>query len=263
MRVGGAAEWHLQKRRAQRHGRRGPGHTREYPKVQHRSHNSYIGPSLTQWETQLGPQTQLAKVGSQQVEDFKLRRAQKVSHSSVMRIPRTKSGRPLSVPLNVTAKSTLERLSAQRQPDNPYVFPHSLGKNAGAPVHDVKNGFRAALTLAGIDGFTADRSHLSPTITPPHSTSTRFTRATARVEARVQCRDSFQWGFSVQTYAPRPGRVSKQAIPASPAQFSTRLVTPADSAACRDDTAPSASRLRRNVAGREARYNSGAVRSLF
>jgi hypothetical protein len=55
---------------------------REYSKVQHRSHNSYIGPSLTQWETHLGPQTHLAKVSSQQVEDFKLKRAQKVSHST-------------------------------------------------------------------------------------------------------------------------------------------------------------------------------------
>ena len=239
-------------RRAQRHCRRGAEQYREYSKVQHRSHNSYIGPSLTLWETHLGPQTYLAKVGSQHVEEFKLKRALKVSHSttdkdlailkaffnwciahrlaasnpvrrvklfhddnsrlryltreeydrliesvrtlkaranrpspyleekivlaahtglrrgslfnllweqidfanSVMRIPRTKSGRPLSVPLNATARSTLERLFAQRQPDNPYVFPHSLGRNAGAPVHDVKNGFRAALTLAGIDGFT-------------------------------------------------------------------------------------------------------------
>ena len=225
---------------------------REYSKVQHRSHDSYIDPSLTLWEAHLGPQTHLAKVGSQQVEDFKLNRAQKVARSttdkdlavlkaflnwciahrlavsnpvrrvklfhednsrlryltreeydrlieavramkarankpspyleekivlaahtglrrgslfdlrweqvdlanSVMRIPRTKSGRPLSVPLNATAKGTLEKLSKDREPENPYVFPHKLGKNAGVPVHDVKNGFHAALELAGIEDFT-------------------------------------------------------------------------------------------------------------
>ncbi len=225
---------------------------REFSKVQHRSHNTYIDPSLTLWEAHLGPQTHLAKVGSQQVEDFKLKRAQKVARSttdkdlailkaffnwcivhqlavsnpvrrvklfhddnsrlryltreeydrlleavramkarankpspyleekivlaahtglrrgslfdlrweqidlanSVMRIPRTKSGRPLSVPLNATAKGALEKLSKGREPENPYVFPHKLGKNAGEPVHDVKNGFHAALELAGIEDFT-------------------------------------------------------------------------------------------------------------
>jgi integrase len=225
---------------------------REYSKVQHRSHDSYIDPSLTLWERHLGAQTHLAKVGAQQVEDFKLKRAQKVSRSttdkdlavlkaffnwciahrlavanpvrrvklfhddnsrlryltreeydrlieavralaarankpspyleekiilsvhtglrrgslfnlrweqidlanSVMRIPRTKSGRPLSVPLNATAKSTLEKLCQQRGPENPYVFPHKLGKNLGKPVHDVKNGFHGALELAGIEDFT-------------------------------------------------------------------------------------------------------------
>jgi integrase len=73
---------------------------------------------------------------------------------SVMRIPRTKSGRPLSVPLNATAKGTLEKLSKACEPENPYVFPHKLGKHAGEPVHDVKNGFHAALKLAGIEDFT-------------------------------------------------------------------------------------------------------------
>jgi integrase len=225
---------------------------REYSKVQHRSHDSYIDPSLTLWEAHLGPQTHLAKIGPKQVEDFKLRRAKKVARSttdkdlailkaffnwsiahqlavsnpvrrvklfhednsrlryltrqeydrlieavrqlgaranrpspyleekiilaahtglrrgslfnlcweqidlanSVMRIPRTKSGRPLSVPLNATAKATLEKLFNQRERENPYVFPHKLGKHAGAPVHDIKNGFHAALELAGIEDFT-------------------------------------------------------------------------------------------------------------
>jgi hypothetical protein len=35
--------------------------------------------------------------------------------NSVMRIPRTKTGRPLSLPLNVTAKGDLQKLSATRR----------------------------------------------------------------------------------------------------------------------------------------------------
>src|SRR5262245_41285818 len=34
---------------------------REYSKVQHRSHNTYIGPSLTLWQEHLGPEIQLAR----------------------------------------------------------------------------------------------------------------------------------------------------------------------------------------------------------
>ena len=55
---------------------------RAYSSVQHRSHNTYISPSLTLWQEHLGPETQLAKVSSQQVEDFKLKRAQTVSRST-------------------------------------------------------------------------------------------------------------------------------------------------------------------------------------
>jgi integrase len=72
----------------------------------------------------------------------------------VLRIPRTKSGRPLSVPLNVTAHDTLTALHEARDPISPYVFPHRVGPNAGAPVMDIKNGFHAALELAKIDDFT-------------------------------------------------------------------------------------------------------------
>jgi integrase len=227
---------------------------RAYSKIQHRSHNSYVDPSLTLLEEHLGAQTSLAKVTSQQVEDFKLKRAQKVSRAttdkdlavlkalfnwciahrlavsnpvrrvklfhednsrlrylsreeyerlikaartlaartsvskpspyleekiilaahtglrrgslfnlrwdqidfanSVMRIPRTKSGRPLSVPLNLTAKGTLEKLHAAREPEAAYVFPHTSGPNVGEPVQDIKNGFHAALELAEIQNFT-------------------------------------------------------------------------------------------------------------
>jgi integrase len=72
----------------------------------------------------------------------------------VMRIPRTKSGRPLSVPLNDTAAATLQALHDTRQPESPYVFPHRSGPNAGEPVVDSKNGFHAALELAEIQDFT-------------------------------------------------------------------------------------------------------------
>jgi integrase len=227
---------------------------REFSKVQHRSHDSYIDPSLTLWEAHLGSNTHLAKVAAQQVEDFKLKRAQKVARSTtdkdlailkaffnwcighqlavsnpvrrvklfhednsrlrylsreeydrliaavrtlaadtsvsrkslyleekivlaahtglrrgslfnlrwdqvdlangVMRIPRTKSGRPLSVPLNATAKGTLEKLYADRDAEVAYVFPHKSGPNVGDPVQDIKNGFHAALKIAEIEDFT-------------------------------------------------------------------------------------------------------------
>src|SRR5438128_576975 len=215
---------------------------RDYSKVQHRSHNSYVDPSLTLWEEHLRPQTPLAKISSQQVEDFKLKRAQNVSRGTtdkdlavlkalfnwciahrlavsnpvrrvklfhednsrlrylsreeydrlieaarqiktspylvekivlaahtglrrgslfnlalgqidfanrVMRIPRTKSDRPLSVPLNATALSTLQALHDKRDPVSPYVFPHRSGPNAGEPVMDIKNGFHAARRDSG------------------------------------------------------------------------------------------------------------------
>lgn len=67
---------------------------REYSKVQHRSHASYIDPSLTRWEAYLGPQRQLARVRSQQIEDFKLKRAQKVARSTTTKTSR--SSRPFS-----------------------------------------------------------------------------------------------------------------------------------------------------------------------
>ena len=220
---------------------------RAYSEVQHRSHKTYVVPSLALLEQHLGSETQLARVTSQQVEDFKLKRAQKVARSTtdkdlavlkaffnwciahrlavsnpvrrvklfhddnsrlryltreeydrlikaartittspyleekivlalhtglrrgslfnlrwdqvdlannVIRIPRTKTGRPLSLPLNATAKRTLETLHADRNPESPWVFPHKSGPSAGEPVQDIKNGFHAALELADISDFT-------------------------------------------------------------------------------------------------------------
>jgi integrase len=85
---------------------------------------------------------------------FNLRWDQIDLANRVLRIPRTKSDRPLSVPLNATARSVLETLHADRDPVSPWVFPHRSGPNAGEPVQDIKNGFHAALSLASIEDFT-------------------------------------------------------------------------------------------------------------
>ena len=85
---------------------------------------------------------------------FNLRWDQIDFANAVMRIPRTKSGRPLSLPLNVTAKTTLQKLFEAREPEAQYVFPHKSGPNAGEPVQDIKNGFHAAREIAGIQNFT-------------------------------------------------------------------------------------------------------------
>jgi integrase len=73
----------------------------------------------------------------------------------VMRIPRTKSGRPHALPLNATALTTLQALYNQRIPDGPYVFAHASGRKAGEPVQDVKNAFHfTALETAEVKDFT-------------------------------------------------------------------------------------------------------------
>jgi len=72
----------------------------------------------------------------------------------VVRIPRTKSGRPHALPLNATALTTLQALYNERIPDCPFVFAHANGRKAGEPVQDVKNAFHTALETAGIKDFT-------------------------------------------------------------------------------------------------------------
>ena len=72
----------------------------------------------------------------------------------VLRIQRTKSGRPHALPLNATGLTTLQALYNQRIPDCPYAFPHATGRKAGEPVQDVKNAFHTALETAGIKDFT-------------------------------------------------------------------------------------------------------------
>jgi integrase len=74
----------------------------------------------------------------------------------VMRIPRTKNGRTLSLPLNTTALGVFQTLYPSRRDKSTsdYVFPHTAGPHEGEPVQDIKNGFHAALALAGIQDFT-------------------------------------------------------------------------------------------------------------
>ena len=72
----------------------------------------------------------------------------------VVRIPRTKSGRPHAGPLNATVLTTIQALYMERLPDCPYVFAHTTGRQAGKPVKDVKNGFHSALEIAAIKDFT-------------------------------------------------------------------------------------------------------------
>jgi integrase len=72
---------------------------------------------------------------------FNLRWDQIDFANRVVRIPRTKSGRPLSLPMNATTISTLQTLHAAGDLKSPYVFPHRAGPKAGEPVRDIKNGF--------------------------------------------------------------------------------------------------------------------------
>jgi integrase len=74
--------------------------------------------------------------------------------SRVLRVPRTKSGRPHAVPLNATVLTTLQALYTERLPECPYVFAHTTGRKAGEPVKDVKNAFHTALDIAAIKDFT-------------------------------------------------------------------------------------------------------------
>jgi hypothetical protein len=73
--------------------------------------------------------------------------------SRVVRIPRTKSGRPHALPLNATVLTTLQTLYLKRLPDCPYVFAHATGRQAGEPIKDVKNGFHTALEIARVEDF--------------------------------------------------------------------------------------------------------------
>jgi integrase len=85
---------------------------------------------------------------------FHLRWDQVDLENRLLRIPRTKSGRPLALPLNARALEALRRLNADRSPESTYVFPHIGGPQKGQPVRDIKNGFHTALERAGIEHLT-------------------------------------------------------------------------------------------------------------
>ena len=92
--------------------------------------------------------------GLRRVSLFHLRWDQVNFLNRVLRIQRTKSGRPHALPLNATVLTTLQALYNQRIPDCPYAFPHATGRTAGEPVKDVKNAFQTALERAEIKNFT-------------------------------------------------------------------------------------------------------------
>jgi len=63
-----------------------------------------------------------------------------------IRVENTKSGKPRAIPMNSVVKNTL--LDKAKKNDHPeYVFWNKKWKN---PIHDIKNGFRAACSKAGI-----------------------------------------------------------------------------------------------------------------
>jgi integrase len=68
----------------------------------------------------------------------------------VVRVPRTKSGKPHALPLSATAYAALERLWAAHA-ESPYVFAHATGAHAGAAVRDLKKGFHTAVENAGLE----------------------------------------------------------------------------------------------------------------
>lgn len=74
----------------------------------------------------------------------------RVNH--VIRVPRSKNGKPHAVPLNARANAALQRLWEARS-DSPYVFAHAKGKSSGAAMQDLKKGFHRALENAGIEDF--------------------------------------------------------------------------------------------------------------
>ena len=60
--------------------------------------------------------------------------------SRVVRIPRTKSGRPHAVPLNATVLTTLQALYTERMPDCLYVFAHATGAKPDSPSKTSRTG---------------------------------------------------------------------------------------------------------------------------
>jgi integrase len=70
----------------------------------------------------------------------------------VVRVPRTKSGKPQAVPLNRAAWAVLQRLWKARG-ESSCVFAHTAGRSAGQALLDLKKGFHTALDNAGIEDF--------------------------------------------------------------------------------------------------------------
>jgi integrase len=71
----------------------------------------------------------------------------------VIRKTITKNNRTLALPLTERVVQILEALQEGREGDAAFVFPHWEGQQAGRPILDIKNSFRAALRRAGIGNF--------------------------------------------------------------------------------------------------------------
>ena len=68
----------------------------------------------------------------------------------VIRVPRTKNGKPHAVPLSATAYGTLRRLWDAKQ-DEVYAFVYRKGDEPAAALQDLKNGFHTAVENAGLE----------------------------------------------------------------------------------------------------------------
>ena len=69
-----------------------------------------------------------------------------------MRLPRTTSGRPLSVPLSATALATPHQLQKE-QNRLARSSSRTLGPHTGGPVFDIKNRSHTARELAGLENI--------------------------------------------------------------------------------------------------------------
>jgi len=68
----------------------------------------------------------------------------------VVRVPRSKSGKPHAVPLGATAYAILQGLWTDRG-DSPFVFAHANGKRAGQGARALRRGFDTAAENAGLE----------------------------------------------------------------------------------------------------------------
>jgi integrase len=82
-----------------------------------------------------------------------LRRSQIDFNANVISVERTKSNRPLVVPMNKTVRTVLSdwlNVVDEKVGETEYVFVHTGKRHTAKPLQDIKKAFAAALTRAGI-----------------------------------------------------------------------------------------------------------------